>query len=192
MPEKSQAWKPAQRCVMLELDAILEAATDAVEQDYFLLPIDGGDAIYRERVYCYELYHQLRSRWPEGCEYVLNGEVDKRGHQLLAEFGADNAVPDFLVHKPGDNSMNHAIIEVKSQEVTPAGCLADLAKLKRFMANGVDYTRGIFLIYGRSARQALENAMQSRQFDAGEVELWLHEKAGFPAKRHTGLSRILS
>jgi len=37
---------------------------EAIEAAYFHINIDGGDAIYRERVYCYELYHQVRNRWP--------------------------------------------------------------------------------------------------------------------------------
>jgi hypothetical protein len=45
--------------------AMLEAlaqATQAIEASYFLLPIAGRDRpIKRERVYCYELFHQLRS-----------------------------------------------------------------------------------------------------------------------------------
>ncbi len=63
---------------MEELDHILAEATSAIEADYFRLPIDGGIPVFRERVYCYELYHQMRSRWPprSQCRYLLNGEVD--------------------------------------------------------------------------------------------------------------------
>ena len=47
------------------LRASLTAATAAVGSEYFLLPVaraDGGEPLllYRERVYSYELYHQLR------------------------------------------------------------------------------------------------------------------------------------
>lgn len=40
---------------------ILRKATANIPPEYFQLPIAGReDPIYRERVYCYELYHQMR------------------------------------------------------------------------------------------------------------------------------------
>ena len=56
---------------------ILREATARVAPDYFLLPVHGAPSVYRERVYCYELYHQMRLLWPGDCPYRLNGEVDK-------------------------------------------------------------------------------------------------------------------
>jgi hypothetical protein len=40
-------------------------ATDSarIEADYFQLPLADADAVYRVRVYCYELYPQLRLLW---------------------------------------------------------------------------------------------------------------------------------
>ena len=48
---------------MEQLTDILRQATAAIGRDYFLLPIHGAAPVYRERVYCYELYHQMRLRW---------------------------------------------------------------------------------------------------------------------------------
>src|SRR5260370_1268039 len=62
---------------MDELDGILALGTAKVGPPYFLLPIFGGDPVRRERVYCYELYHQMRCQWPDDCRYILNGEVDR-------------------------------------------------------------------------------------------------------------------
>lgn len=45
---------------------LLNDATKEIEDQYFQLPIDGADSVYRERVYAYELYHQLRKIW--GCK----------------------------------------------------------------------------------------------------------------------------
>lgn len=64
---------------MHQLSDIIFEATSRIDGMYMRLPVDGGEAQLRERVYCYELYHQLRCLWPHGCEYALNGEVDKRG-----------------------------------------------------------------------------------------------------------------
>jgi hypothetical protein len=66
---------------------LLTAATQLVDAEYFLLPVadqNGGEPIiqYRERVYSYELYHQLRVKWPHW-DYSLGGEVDKRKHPVI-------------------------------------------------------------------------------------------------------------
>jgi hypothetical protein len=42
---------------MDKLTDLLNQSTMAILPEYFQLQIDGGDAVYRERVYCYELYH---------------------------------------------------------------------------------------------------------------------------------------
>ena len=47
--------------VMNELSDVLADATRSIEAEYFHLSIDGGGPVYRERVYCYELYHQMRN-----------------------------------------------------------------------------------------------------------------------------------
>src|SRR5438105_4632194 len=99
---------------MQELTSLLETATAAIEPSYFRLPIDGGDSVYRERVYCYELYHQMRSRWPRHCSFSINGEIDKAAHPILRLLGADRTKPDLLVHQPGSMAGNYAILEVKS------------------------------------------------------------------------------
>ena len=45
----------------MDIEQLLKDATSGIEGNYFQLPIDGSeDPIYRERVYCYELYHQLK------------------------------------------------------------------------------------------------------------------------------------
>lgn len=40
---------------MEELDRVTREATAVIDVIYFHLPVDGGDPVYRERVYCYEL-----------------------------------------------------------------------------------------------------------------------------------------
>ena len=125
---------------MNELTRILQEATAAIAPEYFRLPIDGGGPVYRERVYCYELYHQMRLRWPERGPFMLNGEVDKIAHPILSTLGADYAKPDLLVHGPGDMGRNHAIIEVKSQAADRSGVRKDLNTLSLFRTD-VRYER---------------------------------------------------
>ena len=85
---------------MEELNEIIEKATSKIDRLYFQLEIDGGEPIFRERVYCYELYHQMRKNWPPQTQFVLNGEVDKRAHPILKKLGADHTIPDFVSDIP--------------------------------------------------------------------------------------------
>jgi len=47
---------------MDELTSILQQAT--------------AGPVYPERVYCNELYHQMRMLWPKTTPFYLNGEID--------------------------------------------------------------------------------------------------------------------
>jgi hypothetical protein len=69
-------------------------ATRKMDSHYFQLPVAQGDEpIYRERVYCYELYHQLRCILENNFPYKLHGEVDKGGHPVIRGFKK----PDFAL-----------------------------------------------------------------------------------------------
>ncbi len=169
---------------MQELDDLLGAATSAVEHAYFQLPVAGQPPAYRERVYCYELYHQLRSGWPPGCPFTLNGEVDKAGHLLLRQVKADKYKPDLLVHVPGYMGGNFAVIEVKPCTASLSAIKKDLRSLALF-TNSVGYQRAIYLVYGYKAERAVKRirrAMAEVQ-GSGNIELWLHLEVNSPATR---------
>lgn len=170
---------------MQELTQILRDATSKIQEGYFLLNIDGGASVYRERVYCYELYHQLRTIWPAKTEFYLNGEVDKAAHPILRKLDAGGAKPDFLVHKPGYMSGNHAIIEVKSIRAVSSGIKKDLKTLDLFLQN-VKYERAIYLIYGCSMDEKVLLQKISDAYDelglVGLIEVWLHKRPGDPAE----------
>ena len=177
---------------MNELTEIISRATAAIKHGYFHLPIDGGDPVYRERVYCYELYHQMRSRWPARCKFYLNGELDKAGHPLLHELGANNKKPDFLVHKPGDMSGNHAIIEVKKVGAKPDDVLKDIDTLDRFVRK-VGYQRAIYLFFGHEADVALIEKIKSVAAEFSElvpIEIWFHTQARESATHIITIQRV--
>jgi hypothetical protein len=167
-----------------ELDHVLSAATSEVGHIYFQLPVAGQTPAYRERVYCYELYHQLRSRWPPGCPFTLNGEVDKAGHRLLRQVEADKYKPDLLVHVPGDMGGNFAAIEVKPCTASPSAIRKDLTSLALF-SNSVGYQRAIYLVYGYETERAVKRIQRAMaKIDGTEkIELWLHPGAAVPAAR---------
>jgi hypothetical protein len=157
---------------MEQLTQILQDATAAIGGEYFLLPIDRGDPAYRERVYCYELYHQMRLRWPDGSVFRLNGEVDKVGHPYFGEGGAPK--PDLLVHQPGHRN-NYAIVEVKPWQAAAAGIRKDLTTLSRFK-NEFWYERAIYLIYGPAPDGVLARIQECgvEVPHLAGIEVWLH------------------
>lgn len=162
-----------------QLTDLLRTATARIESQYFQVELDGGDPVYRERVYCYELYHQLRCLWPAECDFSLNGELDKAAHPILRELGADYAKPDLLVHRPSYMSGNNTIIEVKSSRAQVAGIEKDLKTLALFRTR-VGYKRAIYLLFGFEAKGAAERVRRAEK-QLGKlppIELWLHSAPG--------------
>ena len=178
---------------MQELSSLIEGATARVLKPYFKVRIDGGDPIYRERVYCYELYHQLRCLWPPKSKFLLNGELDKSAHPILKPLGADYAKPDLLVHLPGNMSWNHAIIEVKCSKAQNSGIEKDLNTLALFRTR-VGYNRAIYLIFGYEAKTTAESVQRVAKSIEGlpEIELWLHCAPGRPATHKLSIQPAIS
>lgn len=165
------------------LSATISAATAAIEHGYFYLYIDGGAPIYRERVYCYELYHHMRRLWPADYPYSLNGEVDKRAHPILRKLEAEFHTPDFLVHTPGSMAGNSTIIEVKHALAQAEGIRKDIRTLDLFVST-VGYRRAIYLMYGDEANERLVERVTriAHELNArSPIEVWLHAKVGLPA-----------
>src|SRR5260370_36440919 len=151
---------------------ILRTATAAIAPEYFLLPIHGAESVYRERVDCYELYHQMRKLWPANSLYRLNGEVDKRAHPYFEEWGEPK--PDLLVHQPGTGD-NYAVMEVKASHAVARGIDKDLKTLE-FFRNGIGCTQAIYLTFGADALLVGEKVRDHAGDLAlnGVFELWVH------------------
>lgn len=164
---------------MEEFNIILEHATAALLPEYFLLPVQGGGSVYRERVYCYELYHQLRCLWPDECEFVLNGEVDKQQHPNFD--GPGYPKPDFIVHVPG-RAENFAAIEVKGPGASLRDIRTDLSKLLQFQ---YWYPRLLYLVFGVHPVTARNRIVESaeNETDLYPIELWVHSTTGMPVIR---------
>ncbi len=166
----------------MELTTWLQTATARIAPHYFHVELDGGDPVYRERVYCYELYHQLRVVWPDNAPFVLNGELDKAAHPILRQLGADYAKPDLLVHRPGYMSGNNTVIEVKSSNAQGREIAKDLKTLSLFRTT-VGYSRAIYLLYGYETETAVKRIdIVAKKFgELPPIELWLHASPGTPA-----------
>ena len=170
-----------------ELDVFLEmivAATSRIADEYFQLPVADADQIYRERVYCYELYHQLRLAWDD-FPFNLGGEVDKSGHPHFEDGPYAQAKPDLLVHTPGNMEGNLAVVEIKPVNVGGGGIRDDLQKLTWFCENA-RYFAGIFIVFGhRGAEDMLVQRVRRANehgVDFGRLRCLYHRRAGTRAE----------
>jgi len=159
---------------------LLGEATARIQAQYFHLPVAGlEDAIYRERVYTYELYHQLRlllDAEDRFREYALGGEVDKSGHPVIRR-----CAPDFVLHIPG-RMTNLAVVEVKPINADAEGLRKDKQTLEYFVSNEVRYQLGIELVYGDGEANLARFAQLYA--DAPErIQLFWHRRPGAPAVR---------
>ena len=152
-----------------------------------MLPVSDteGDttlARYRERVYAYELYHQLRSIWPPEWSYSLAGEVDKAGHPIFRGEYLDRAKPDLLVHVPGEMESNLMVLEIKASSTRARSKLErDLRKLIEFC--NVGYEAAAFLVFGDSFAQIQEVAKRDPTIHENltNIQLWHHPSPNSPA-----------
>lgn len=122
-------------------------------------PLEKYLSRYGERVFCYELYHQIRKLMdnheqdhPSQTPVYFQGELQKDQINGVIEYfdGVNGAlqkeyIPDFLLHSVGDFSRQELIIEVKSDPKIPIkGITDDLLKIQEFITR-YSYRRGIFL-----------------------------------------------
>ena len=173
------------------LEALIKA-TGKVKAAYMELPVAGREErVYRERVYCYELYHQIRQDSEEDDPYVLWGEPDKSGHALI---GLGQVKPDFIFHKPRimSNVANVAVVEVKPIKARNEDIGKDVKTLLKFLKKG--YSGGVHLVYGGYQGNAIErfreiHEQKSRRLTKGTLVLLWHKREGEPAevvRRHPG------
>jgi hypothetical protein len=172
-------------------EGLIQEAAAAVGNLYFQLPVaERTDAVYRERVYCYELYHQLRLIW-KGFDFTLCGEVDKGGHPLFCRGDYQHAKPDFLVHRPGEMERNLACVEVKPC-VRPWDEFRDDLKKLTWFCHHARYHRGMFLVYGAEKDETesrdllktkLRRAMDDPAIDRECICLMHHAAVGKQTER---------
>jgi len=117
---------------------------------------------YRERVYCYELYHQLRKLLDDDYEYMLDGELDKKAHPII-EKNIGAKIPDFVVHYRSYMEHNLVIIEVKSIKNIKdniSNLEKDVDKIIDFIEEA-EYNYGIILIYSNGFDHLTDNIVKA-------------------------------
>ena len=143
--------------------------------------------VYRERIYCYELYHQLRKKWPNNATLILHGEYDKSGSQFFAGLSVNGAKPDFLIHTPGQINANLLAMEVKPITAQNDKIKSDLKKLTGMLKEAY-FSHAIFLIFGNGSKKKAGQILSGElewQFDS-RIEIWAHENANEAATQARG------
>jgi len=136
---KNQDFQQFLKCLM--------KAIQNIDTHHFQMHFTGSVELkYRERVYCYELYHQLRLLLGDNFSYKLDGELDKQGHAIIS----GKKKPDFVIYIAGKMEQNLVVIEVKPVTVKDhiKELKKDFDKLKMFITSEISYYRAIMLIYG--------------------------------------------
>lgn len=130
---------------------LIANAAEKVDATYLKLKTTySDDGIVRERVFCYELYHQLRLLHTSKEKLIINGEIDKRGHPDFKNGGEKN--PDFVFHIPGGNESNTIILEVKG--TIGSDIPKDLETISHFILKQ-SYQIGILLVYNHNLKDLI-------------------------------------
>ncbi len=159
---------------------VLSSAGKKIRYHFFRIQTASEEGfVFRERVYCYELYHRLREMLPLEFNYELDGELDKKGQKLFHKLKM-KYIPDFLVHKPGDMDHNLTVIEVKQirrYNIKKKEISSDIAKLSRFIEEA-SYFRGIMLLYSDDLNefpQKLKNFIKDQiENSNGQIQVLFH------------------
>ncbi|HVV55171.1 MAG TPA: hypothetical protein VHC47_07600 [Mucilaginibacter sp.] len=149
------------RTIYHEMAYVVDIINNENQQQYMRRNVVGNDIVRTgERIFCYELYHQLRllmgpmrDQFPH---LYLQGELRK--HQVPELLEAmnigeldGNYMPDFLLHTPGSTDDHPYVIEVKTDRfLTYPQVTGDLKKVVQFMCE-YNYQRGIFLTANTSS-----------------------------------------
>jgi hypothetical protein len=129
------------------IDLIQEAA-NKVPKSYLKVPTRSNPAgIVRERVFCYELYHQMRLGQGSEPFFVINGEIDNRG---ILEFRKENRKnPDFIFYANHNIGLDTIAMEVKGKISSKGKIIEDFEKLLNWIYHE-EYEFGVFLLYNYS------------------------------------------
>lgn len=148
----------------------IKIAINNVGKDFYEIVCACDVEKVRERVFCYELYHQLRLL-SSTYKFDIHGELDKRGFYKKL-----NSIPDFLFHKQGTHE-NHCVMEVKGRK-NCEGIIKDFQTLTSFL-NGKGelkpYKFAIFFIFKHSYNE-LVDCLKEKKTLLKQLEICLKKK----------------
>lgn len=134
----------AKSCVEFVLQAMNNVDDEYLNVEIAVDYVGHKEIKRRERVYAYELYHQMRLIQEQKfkSEFTINGEIDKSGHKIIKEpFN-----PDFVIHQQGKMGENFCVVELKTIN-KKSGIQKDFHTITCMM-HCYRYKIGIFAIAG--------------------------------------------
>jgi hypothetical protein len=146
MKERAQTgremyWKKKE-CVKTLQKAIL-----AVAPSYFRVEMPDGNSQYGERIFAYELYHQMRIHFPSE-HGKLHGEY-RKGLRHVPELEDHRTyIPDLILHQSGTIDSNLLAIEIKtSAKLNIADLLDDIKKLEYYTnPRKLNFKMGVMIV----------------------------------------------
>src|SRR5437867_1930215 len=84
----------------------LASAASRINSTYWTLSVAQGEPKVLERVYAYELYHQMRLLLDDSAALALHPEVSKIGHPCRDPEIVRARIPDFIFHVPREMTRN--------------------------------------------------------------------------------------
>ncbi|MEI3606572.1 hypothetical protein SPD48_12770 [Pseudogracilibacillus sp. SE30717A] len=140
-----------------------------------------------ERVFCYELYHQLRRvlQKEQGDlekKVILQAELQKKqiSDEVEDLMGISKLegryIPDFLIHEPHTVSNQNLIIEVKANpNLNDNEMLDDIKKIDQFISR-YRFEKGVFLSINISKEKLKKLLSSKKLLSCLESEIENHEK----------------
>lgn len=174
----------------------LKNALFSVDPSYYSVITPLEDSQYIERVFAYELYHQMRLRFPvkNGCvdSMVIHGEYRKALKFVPDLENERTVIPDLVVHQSQTLQNNLLAIEIKSSRYPkPKDIIADLDKLRYYSQRlRFDVTLLIMInskfedVYFKN--DADRNEISSILHSCGKVRIW-NIDAPIARKGHSGI-----
>jgi hypothetical protein len=157
---------------MLTSVKVIELALNKVGSGYHKVRTNSSpEGIVRERVFSYELYHQIRMLMIDDPMLSLCGEIDKSGNIDFEVPHRRN--PDFILHHAGHSRNNELVIEVKGT-LNKLGIKKDFDTINIFI-NNYRYKNGIFILYNFDLNQFVSRFLHWYRDDLEQFVLSSHQ-----------------
>ena len=170
---------------------MIKGSLDNVGDEYYKITTTyESSGIVRERVFCYELYHQMRLVQSERglTDVQIHGEIDKSGHIAFDRNSRKN--PDFVFHIPGMMQGNAIVVEVKGkiEGNYQEGIDKDIVTLSKFTDNKHYYHSGVLIIYNytydeflRKIGEFLKNRLQENKVSTDKIIIICKKSKSIPS-----------
>jgi len=155
---------------------MIQSAVDKVNRSYIEVdPKKDRNFVYYERIFCYELYHQMRclqTQHSDLFEFKIHGELTKDRYE-----GFGKVTPDFLIHIPNEvgKEKNRVIVEVKTSKNNADEIFKDFEKLNKFIKMDNGYQYGVFIWVGEKLSDLHEEIKKRKRL--GSIDkIWVIHK----------------